>query len=70
MSPGGGVSRKAEDPTGSARSRSDGIGTVGTGEGLGAGVAAEGGAGGGRETRGGFVARLTDIRGAVPGPRP
>ena len=48
MSPRGGVSRKRGVSTGSARSRSDGIGTVGTGEAAGAGVAAVGGPGRGR----------------------
>ena len=40
MSPRGVVSRKRAVPTGSAPSRSDGIGTVGTDEAVGAGVAA------------------------------
>ena len=43
VSPGGGESRKKGVPTGSARSRSDGIGTVGTDEAEGAGVAVVGG---------------------------
>ena len=64
MSPGGSRSRKRGVPTGSARSRLDGIGTVGTGEAAGAGVAAVGGAGRGRETHGGVLARLVDGRGA------
>ena len=48
MSPRGGVRRKRGVPTGSARSRSDGIGTVGTDEAAGAGVTAVGGPGHGR----------------------
>ena len=40
MSPLGAASRKRGVPTDSARSRSDGIGTVGTDEAAGAGVAA------------------------------
>ena len=55
-------------PTGSAPTRSDGIGTVGTGEAAGAGVAAVGGPGRGRGARGGVLARLADGRGAPPGP--
>ena len=43
MSPGGGASHKRGVPTGSARSRWDGIGTAGTDEEAGAGVAAVGG---------------------------
>ena len=70
VSPRGGVSRKRGVPTGSAPSRSDGIGTVGTDEAAGAGVAAVGGPGRGRETRGGVLARLADGRGVPPGPRP
>ena len=70
MSPGGGVSRNTGVPTGSARSRSDGIGTVETGEAAGAGVAAVGGAIRGRRTRGGVLSRLADGREAPPGPRP
>ena len=70
MSPGGGVSRKRGVPAGSVRSRSDGIGTVGTSEAAGAGVAAVGVVGHGRGTRGGVIARLADGRGAPPGPKP
>ena len=70
VSPRGGVNRKRGVPTGSAPSRSDGIGTVGTDEAVGAGVAAVGGAGRGRETRGRVVARLADDREAPPGPKP
>ena len=65
-----GISRKKGVPTGSARSRSDGIGTVGTDEAAGAGVAAVGGTGRGRKTRGGVLARLADGRGAPPGAKP
>ena len=60
MSPGGGLSRKRRVPTASARSRSDVIGTVETGEAARAGVAAVGGADRGRGTRGGLLARLED----------
>ena len=52
------------------RSRSEGIGTVGTGEAARAGVPAVGGADRGRGTRGGTLARLADSRGAPPGPKP
>ena len=68
MSPGGGVSRNRGVPTGSARSRSDGIGTVGTGEAAGAGVVEVDGAGRGCGTPGGVVARQADSRGPPPGP--
>ena len=70
MSPGVGGSRKRGVPTGSARPRSDGISTVGTGEAAGAGVTAVGWAGRGRGTRGGVLARLAEGRGAPPGPKP
>ena len=70
VSPGRGVSRKRGVPTGSARSPSDGIGTVGTGEEAGTGVAAVGGAGLGRGTRGGVLARRENSRGALPGSKP
>ena len=53
-------------PTGSAGSRSDGIGTVGIDEAAGAGVAAVSGPGRGRGTRGGVLARLADGLGAPP----
>ena len=65
----GGI-RKRGVPTASAQSRSDGIGTVGTDEAVGARVAAVGGPGRGRGTRGGVLARLADGRGAPPGPKP
>ena len=61
------MSRKRGVPIGSVWSRSDGRGTVRTGESARAGVAAAGGAGRGRETRGGVVTRLEDGRGAVGG---
>ena len=70
MSPGGGRSRKRGVSTGSAQSRSDGIGTVGTDEAAGAGVTAVGGAGRGRGAPGGVLAHLADGRGAPPGPTP
>ena len=55
-------------PMGSARSRSDGIGTVGIGEAAGAGVAAVDGVGRGRGIRGGVLTLRADGRGAPPGP--
>ena len=70
VSPRGGVSRKRGVPTGSAPTRSDGIGTVETDEAVGAGVAAVGGPGRGRGIRGGVLARLADGRGTPPGPKP
>ena len=48
------MSRKRGFPLGSAWSRSDGSGTMRTGESARAGVAAAGGAGRGRGTRGGL----------------
>ena len=60
----GGGSREREVPTGPARSRSDRMGTVGTGETTGAGAIATAGAGRGRGIRGGVVARLADGLGA------
>jgi len=62
VSPRGGVSRKRGVPTGSARSRSDGIGTVGTDEAAGAGVAAVGGPGRGRGTAGGAALAAVAVR--------
>ena len=62
------MSRKRGVPIGSAWSRSDGSGTVRTGESARAGVAAAVGADRGRGTRGGVVSRLEDGRGAPPGP--
>ena len=70
MSPRGGVGRNRGFPTGSARSRWDGIGTAGTDEEAGAGVAAVGGPGRGRWIRGVVLARLADGRKAPPGPKP
>ena len=64
------MSRKRGVPIGSVWSRSDGNGTVRTGESARAGVAAAGGPGRGRGTRGGAVTRLEDDRGAPPGPKP
>ena len=52
----------------SAWSRSNGNGTLRTGESVRAGVAAAGGAGRDRGTRGGVVPSLEDGRGAPPGP--
>ena len=70
VSPGGGVSRKRGVPTGSAPTRSDGIGTVETDEAVGAGVAAVGGPGHGRGIGGGVLAPLAVGRGVPPGPKP
>ena len=53
-------SRNIGIPIGSARSRSDGIDTVGTGEAAGAGVAAMDGVGHGRGTRGGVFTLRAD----------
>ena len=64
------MSRKRGVPIGSAWSRSDGSGTVRTGESVRAEVAAAIGAGRGRGTRGGIVPRLEDGRGAPPDPNP
>ena len=64
------MSRKREVSIGSAWSRSDGNGTVPTGESAIEGVGAAGGAGRGRGTRGGVAPRLDDGRGAPPGPNP
>ena len=64
------MSPKRGVPISSAWPRSDGSVTVRTGESARPGVAAAGGAGRGRGTRGGVVTRLEDGRGAPPGPNP
>ena len=53
MSPGVDGGRNIGVPTGSARSRSDGISPAGTGEAAGAGIMAVDGVDRGREARGG-----------------
>ena len=58
-----------EKSEGSARSRSDETGTVGTGEAVGAGVAAVDGVGRGRGTCGGVLARGEEDREAPPSPK-
>ena len=70
MSPGVDGSRNRGVPIGSARSRSGGIDTVGTGEAAGAEVAAVDGVGRGRGTCGRALARRVDGRGAPLGPKP
>ena len=70
MSPGVDGGRNIRVPIGSARSRSDEIGTVGTGEAAGAGVAAVDGVGRGRGTRGEVLTLRADGREAPPGPSP
>ena len=57
-------------PTGSARSRPDGMGTVRAGEAAGAGAVATARGGHGRGTRGGVIVRRVDGRGAPTGPKP
>ena len=57
-------------PIGSARSQSDKIGTVGTGEVAGTGVAAVDGVGRSRGTCGGVLILQVDDLGAPPGPNP
>ena len=64
------MSRKRGVPLGSAWSRSDGSGTVRTGESARTGVAAASGADRGRGTRGGVVTRLEDNRRAPLSPKP
>ena len=64
------MSRSRGVPIGLVWSLSDGSGTVRTRESARAGVAAAGGAGRGRETRGRVEIRLEDGRGAPPGPNP
>ena len=66
----GGGSLKRGAPEGSARSRPDGIGTVGGGEAAGAGAVTTAIGGHGRGTRGGLLVRRADGRGAPPGPTP
>ena len=70
MSPGVDRSRTIGVPIGSARSRSDGIGTVGTEEAAGAGVAAVDEIGRGRGTRGEVLTLRADGQGAPPVPNP
>ena len=70
MSPGVDGGRNIGVPIDSVRSRSDGIGTAGTGEAAGAGVAAVDRVGRGRGTRGGVLTVRADGRGAAPGPNP
>ena len=57
-------------PTGSARSRPDGTGTVGAGDAAEAGAVETVRGGRGRGTRGGVLVRLADGQGAPPGPKP
>ena len=68
MSPGVDGGRNIGVPIGSARSLSDGIGTMGIGEAAGTGAAAVDGVGRGRETLGGMLTLREDGRGARPGP--
>ena len=70
MSPGVSGSRGIGVPIGSARSRTDGISIVGTGEAVGAGVAAVDGVGRGRKTCGGVLTQRVDGRGTPPNPKP
>ena len=67
---GGGGSHKRAVPAGSARSLSDGMGTVGTGEAAEAGVVKTARSGRSRGTCGGVLARRTDGRRTPPGPKP
>ena len=67
---GEGRSLKRGVHTGSARSRPDGMGTVGAGEAAGAGAVTTARGGRGRGTRGGVLARRVDRRGAPPVPEP
>ena len=67
---GEGESRTIGVPTGSARSRPDGIGIVRAGEVAGAGAVATARGGRGRGSRGGVIVRRADGRGAPPGPNP
>ena len=64
------MNRKKGVPIGSAWSWPDGSGTVRAGDSSQAGVAAAGGVGRGRGTRGGVVTRPEDGRGTPPGPKP
>ena len=66
----GGGSRKGGVLTGSARSRSDGMGTVGIDEAAGAGLIKTGTGGRGLGARGGVIARRADGLGPPPGPKP
>ena len=70
VSPGMDGGRNIGVPIGSARSRSDGIGTVDTGEAAGTGVAAVDRVGLGRGTRDGVLTLRVDGRGASPDPNP
>ena len=67
--PGVSEGRNRGVPTGSARSWSDGIGTVWTEEVVGAGIAAVDRVGRGREIRGAVLAHRADVRGAPPDPK-
>ena len=64
-----GESHKRGLPTGTAWSRLGGIGTVGTAEAAGAGVATVDVVGCGRGARGGVLARREASQGASPGPK-
>ena len=64
------MSRRRGVSISSAWSRSNGSGTVRTGESARAGIAAAGGASRGRGTRGGVVPHLEDGRVVPPGPNP
>ena len=66
----GGGSRKRGVPTGSARSRSDGMGTVGIDDAAGAGAKTTDAGGRGGGARGGVIARRADGLGAPPDPKP
>ena len=66
--PGSGGSLKTGVPAGSARSRSDGMGTVGTGEDAGAGTVTKARGARVRATRGGVLAHQADGRGPPPDP--
>ena len=70
MSPGVGGGRNIGVPIGSARSRSDRIDTLETGEAAGGGITAVDGVGRGRGTRGGVLTLREDDRGAALGPNP
>ena len=70
MSPGVDGSRSIGVPSGSARSRSDEIGTVGTGGAAATRVSAVDGVGCRGGTQDGVLTRRAEGRGAQPGPKP
>ena len=63
-------SLKRRVPIGSARSRPDGMGTIGAGEAARTGAVTTARGGRSRGTRGGVLARRADRRGSPPGPKP